>query len=113
MNVNFTQTIAFECDDPAKVKTIVEMMHEWDRMQATSDIMGYMGSRMLCDRDMPGHYMIVAEFGVVDPDVSAAEEAARNNDRPETNSFADRMRKLVQNEPEWHHYDEIYRTDFV
>ena len=113
MNVNFTQTIAFKCDDPKKIETIVEMMHEWDRMQATSDIMGYSGSRMLRDRDNPGNFMIVAEFGVIDPDVSAAEEAARNNDRPETQTFAARMRALVNEEPEWHHYDEIYRTDFI
>ncbi len=56
--------------------------------------------------------MIIADFGVVDPDVSAADEAARNNERPETQATAARMRELVDGEPEYHHYDELYRTDF-
>ena len=29
---------------------------------------------------MPGPYVIIADFGVVDPDVSAAEEASRSNE---------------------------------
>ena len=42
--------------------------------------MGYMGTRVLADRENAGQYVIVADFGVVDPDVSAADEADRNND---------------------------------
>jgi hypothetical protein len=57
-------------------------------------------------------YVIVADFGVIDPNVSAFEEAMKNNDRPETQTFASRMREVVEGEPEWHHYDELYRTDF-
>ena len=52
--------------------------------------MGYMGTRLYADREDPGRFLIVADFGVVDPDVSAAEEAARNNDRPETQERARR-----------------------
>ena len=77
VNRNFSQTITVRCDDPAP---IVEMLAEWDLDQATSDIMGYMGTRVLADRENPGQYVIIADFGVVDPDVSAADEAARNND---------------------------------
>ena len=75
MNRNFSQTITFRCEDPAP---ILELLAAWDLNQATSDIMGYMGSRMLADRVEPGRYVMIADFGVVDPDVSAAEEAARN-----------------------------------
>ena len=110
MNRNFSQTIAVRCDDPAP---IIEMLSQWDLDQATSDIMGYMGTRVLADRDEPGHYVIVADFGVIDPDVSAADEAARNNERPETQAFAARLRELVDGEPEYHHYDELYRTDMI
>jgi hypothetical protein len=110
MNVNFTQTITFRCDDPT---VILEMSRQWDEMQANADIMGYMGSRVLRDRDNPGQYMIVADFGVIDPNVSAAEEAMKNNDRPETQDFARRMREVVNGEPIWNHYDELYRTDFI
>jgi hypothetical protein len=109
VNRNFTQTITFCCDDPSP---ILELMEQWDLNQATSnEITGYMGSRLLADRERLGYYVIIADFGVVDPNVSAAEEAVRNNARPETRAFAERMRAVINGEPEWHHYDEIYRTD--
>ena len=107
MNVNFTQTMSVRCDDP---DALIALQAEWDRNQANADIMGYMGGRLLADRDNPGHYVIVAEFGVVDPDVSAADEAARNNDRPETREWAKRLLELIDGEIEFRHYDEIYRT---
>ena len=109
MNLNFTQTISVRCDDPAP---IIELLEQWDLDQASTDIMGYMGIRVLADRGNPGRYLIIADFGVVDPDVSAAEEAARNNERPETQATAARMAELVDGEPEYRHYDELYRTDF-
>ena len=109
VNRNFTQTISVRCDDPAP---IIELLEQWDLDQASADIMGYMGVRVLADRENPGHYLIIADFGVVDPDVSAADEANRNNERPETQATAARMREFVNGEPEYHHYDELYRTDF-
>jgi hypothetical protein len=108
VNPNFSQTIRFRCDKP---EILLEMMAQWDIEQATADIMGYMGARLLADRDNPGVYMIVADFGVVDPDVCSADEAARNNERPETQMWAARLRELIGGEPEFHDYDELYRTD--
>jgi hypothetical protein len=108
VNRNFSQTITVRSKDPAP---IVELLAEWDRNQATSDIMGYMGTRMLADREEPGRYVIIADFGVVDPDVAAADEAARNNLRPETQAWAARLLELIDGEPEYHHFDELYRTD--
>lgn len=108
MNRNFSQMITVSCNDPAPM---LELVAEWDRNQAMSDIMGYMGTRVLADREKFGRYVIIADFGVIDPSVSAADEAARNNARPETRAFAERMRKVLDDEPEYHHYDEIYRTD--
>ena len=108
MNRNFSQTITVRCDDPAP---ILEMLTEWDLNQARSDIMGYMGTRVLADRERLGQYVIIADFGVVDPNVSAADEAARNNTRPETRAFAARLLEVIHGEPEYHHFDEIYRTD--
>ena len=108
MNRNFSQTITVRCDDPAP---IIEMLAQWDLDQASGDIMGYMGTRVLADRERLGQYVIIADFGVVDPNVSAADEAARNNSRPETRAFAARLREVIEGEPEYHHFDEIYRTD--
>lgn len=110
MNRNFSQTITVRCDDPS---FLVDLAREWDQLQATSDIMGYMGQRVLADRDNPGQYVIIADFGVIDPDVSAAEEALRNNERPQTQEFAARLRAAVHGEPVYRHYDELYRTDFL
>jgi hypothetical protein len=108
VNRNFSQTITVRCVDPAP---IVALLAEWDLKQATSDIMGYMGTRVLADRETPGRYVIIADFGVVDPNVSAAEEADRNNARPETRAWAARLLELIEGEPEYHHFDVIYRTD--
>jgi hypothetical protein len=108
MNRNFTQTMTVRCDD---AEQLVEMAMAWDEQQANADIMGYMGMRLLADREEPGRYVMLAEFGVIDPDVSAAEEALRNNERPETQASAERLRAIVTGEVEFHDYDEIYRTD--
>ena len=89
MNRNFTQTITVRSDDPAE---LVRMLEQWDRDQAQADIMGYMGVRLLEDREHPGQYVIQADFGVIDPSVSALEEAQRNNERPETQAWAQRRR---------------------
>ena len=105
---NFSQTITVRCEDPAP---ILEMLAEWDFNQARSDIMGYMGTRVLADREKLGHYVIIADFGIVDPNVSAADEATRNNERPETRAFAARLLEVIDGEPEYHNFDEIYRTD--
>jgi hypothetical protein len=108
VNRNFSQTITVRCDDPAP---LIDMLAQWDLNQAQSDIMGYMGTRLLADRENPGHYVFIVDFGVIDPDVSAADEAERNNARPETQAFAARLREVVEGEPEYRHYDELYRTD--
>jgi hypothetical protein len=105
--LNYTQTISVRCDDP---DALARLLADWDRDQAASDIMGYIGSHLLADRESPGSYLIVAEFGVVDPEVSAAEEAARNNDRPETQEWARRLLEVIEGEPVYRHYDELYRT---
>jgi len=107
VNVNFMQVISIRCDDPAP---LIELMSTWDHDQAESDIMGYMGAHLLADRTEPNQYLIVAEFGVIDPNISAADEALRNNERPETKAWAQRLLELVDGEPVYRHYDELYRT---
>jgi hypothetical protein len=108
VNQNFTQTITIRCADPT---VLLEMLEQWDRDQAAGDIMGYMGTRLLADRETPGQYVIIADFGVIDPDVSAYDEAMRNNERPETQAWAARLLEAVQNPPVYRNYDELYRTD--
>jgi hypothetical protein len=108
MNCNFSQMITLHCSDPAK---LIELVEQWDLNHATSDIMGYMGSRVLADRAHLGRYIVIVEFGVIDPDVSAAEEARRNNERPETKAMVAAVDEIIDQPPEYHDFDEIYRTD--
>ena len=109
MNVNFSQMISVRCDDPS---ILIDMLQQWDVQQAASDLMGYMGTRLLADRERPGQYVLIADFGVIDPDVSAADEAERNNERAETKAWAARLLDVVKGEPEYRHFDELYRTDY-
>ncbi|HET9730339.1 MAG TPA: hypothetical protein VFR41_12990 [Acidimicrobiia bacterium] len=107
---NFIQTITFRSDQR---ETLIAMAREWDELQARQEIMGFMSTRVLADRDDPGRYVMIAEFGVVDPNVSAAEEAEMNNERAQTNEFAERFRAISGGEPEWGNFDEIYRSPFM
>ncbi len=108
MNRNFSQSIVVRCSDPAP---LIDLLTQWDFDQAASDIMGYMGLRLLADREHPDRFVIMADFGVIDPDVSAADEAIRNNERPETAAWAAQLLEMIDGEPEYLHYDELYRTD--
>jgi hypothetical protein len=105
--MRFTQGIRVRCDDD---EALLALLAEWDAAQATTEVMGYIGTRLLADRDAAGHYLILAEFAEVDGDLTPAEEAERNNQREETERWAEKLRALVDGEPEWTHYDELYRT---
>ena len=105
--MNFTQIISVRSDDP---DTIVQLLADWDRAQAETDVMGYIGTHVLADRDDPGHYLIIAEFAAVEPGVSAADEATKNNDRPETQAWAKNLLEVIDGQPAYGHFDELYRT---
>lgn len=105
--MKFTQTIRVRSDKPDE---LIDLLAEWDRLQASTEIMGYIGTRLLADRENPGHYLVVAEFAQVDEDIAAADEAEVNNQRDETARWVEKLRTLVDGEPEWGHFDELYRT---
>jgi hypothetical protein len=105
--MRFAQGIRVHCDDP---EGLLALLADWDKRQATGEVMGYIGTRLLADRDEPGCFLIIAEFAEVDGDLTPAAEAERNNRRAETEEWARQLRALVDGEPEWTHYDELYRT---
>ncbi len=107
MERRFVQTITFRSEQP---EVLVELAKQWDGLQASQDIMGYSGARILADRDDPGRFVMIAEFTVVDPDLTAAQEAFINNERSQTQEYAEKFRAIAIGEPEWHHYDELYST---
>jgi hypothetical protein len=96
------------CSDRAK---LLQLAKAWDVQQANAEIMGYMGGRVLADLQDPDRYVIVADFAVIDPGLSAAEEAIVSNERPETQRSTERLREILDDDIEFHDYDEIYRTD--
>ena len=103
----FTQGIKFKCKDP---DALVEMIKEYDADRASVDISGFIGARLLADRDVPGQYIMMADFAEVDGDLTAVQEAERNNERNEAGGWITKFRSIVDEEPEWSHYDELYRT---
>ena len=105
--MRFAQGIRVQCSDP---DALMELLDEWDVGQSSSEVMGYIGTRLLADRDQPEVYMILAEFAEVDGDLPAAAEAELNNQREETERWVEKLRALVEGEPEWIHFDELYRT---
>lgn len=105
--MKFAQVISVRCSEAA---ALVQLLAEWDQDQASADVMGYIGTRLLADRDDPGRYLILAEFAEVDGKRSPAEEAEANNQREETARWAAKLRSLVEGEPEWIHFDELYWT---
>jgi hypothetical protein len=107
MDRNFSQTVTFRSEHPDE---LVALAREWDTFQADQDVMGYIGVRLLADRDDPGRFMMIADFAVVDPDVTAAQEAFMHNERVQTEAFANRFRAFTNGDEDWHHYDEMYST---
>jgi hypothetical protein len=105
--MRFAQGIRVRSEHP---DALVELLADWDKAQATGEVMGYIGTRLLADRDEPGCFVILAEFAEVDGDLTPAAEAERNKHREESERWAQQLRALVDGEPEWTHYDELYRT---
>lgn len=105
--MRFTQAIRCKCADP---DALVKLMKEYDNHQASLDVMGFIGAKLLKDRDNPGQYFVIAEFAEVDGQLTAAQEAERNNHRNETEGWYRKFRETIDEEPEWLNFDELYRT---
>ncbi len=105
--MRFTQIIRVKCADQGK---LVALARAWDENQAQMDVMGFIGCRLLAERGNPGNMLLLADFAPVDSARSAAEEAALNNGREETERWAALLFAAVEGEPEFIDYDELYRT---
>lgn len=105
--MRYTQGIRVKCAD---ADALVKLLKEWDDNQANCEVMGFIGSRVFADADNPGEFLIMADFATVDGELTAEQEADRNNQREETEAWANKLRALVDGEPEWPHYHELYRT---
>ncbi len=105
--MRFAQGIRVQCSDG---KALAQLLRDYDKNQSSLDVMGFIGTRLLENKDCPGEYLIMAEFAEVTGELSAEEEAKLNDQREETAQWAANLRALVNGEPEWIHYNELYKT---
>lgn len=95
----FIQTMAVQADD---AQGLADLLDGWHADQA-GVAPGYQGARLLADRDQPGRYLIEVDF-------TSQEDARRNNDRPETQAWAQRLQEQARAQPEYHNYDVAFST---
>ena len=97
--MRFIQTMTLRASDGAALADLVSAWHEAEAGVAP----GYLGSRLLADRDDPGRFILSVDF-------SSIEEAELNNDRPETQAWAERMSHVIDGEPAFGNFDEVRRV---
>lgn len=96
--MGFTQIITVEGADEAALH---ELVAEWDTDQA-GVAPGYRGARVLAD-DEAGQCLIEVDF-------TSEEDARRNNDRSETQSWAASLGELVSSEPGYRNLRQVCTT---
>jgi antibiotic biosynthesis monooxygenase (ABM) superfamily enzyme len=94
--MKFIQTIAFTSSQEDALRALGG---DWDS-QNVGDAPGYLGSKILKDRDRENSYMVIAEF-------ETYEQAMENSARPETDAMAKQMAALVDGAPTFTNYDVI------
>jgi len=82
--MSFVQTITVHTKNQT---ALAEHLAAWHAEQC-GIAPGYQGARLLADCDRPEEFTIVASF-------ASEEEAAVNNDRPETLAWAEGLRKIA------------------
>lgn len=94
----FTQIIDIAGADE---QALHELVAEWDTGQA-GVAPGYLGARVLADDGSDRH--------LIEVDFATEEEARRNNDRPETKEWADRLQQLVAGEASYRDLRQVCTT---
>lgn len=92
------QTIAFAT---GKIEDVRALGEEFER--DNPDAPGFLGLRVLRDRDRENAYVMIAEF-------ETYELAMENSARPETDAFAKRFASLLDGPPRYGNYDVIGQT---
>jgi hypothetical protein len=96
--MTFMQVIEYRT---TREKELESLFAEW--LSATSGKRTTMTETHAKDRDDPRHYVDIVEF-------PSYERAMVNNDLPETNRYAERMRALCDGEPRFINLD-VIRTE--
>jgi len=96
--MTFVQIIDFETTSMSEMNAL---MDEW--LASTEGKRTTMADMLMHDRENPQHYVEMVEF-------PSYEDAMRNNDLPETQQFAEQMRKLCTSGPSFLNLD-VERRD--
>jgi heme-degrading monooxygenase HmoA len=95
----FIQTISFST---SRFDEMQQMMDEFSEQRRQGEpAPGFLGLKILKDRDRGDAYLVVAEF-------DSHELAMENSARPETDAFAKRMAALADGPPSFGNYDVVH-----
>ncbi|MDP8931550.1 MAG: hypothetical protein M3O70_24020 [Actinomycetota bacterium] len=97
--MSFTQILTVDGVDE---QALHDHVADWDAQQA-GVAPGYLGARVLADEDQQGRYLIEVDF-------SSEEEARRNDARPETAAWGEKLRELVDAEPAYRNLRQVCTT---
>jgi len=97
--VSFTQTMEVQTHDESALRDHVAGWHA----EQTGIAPGYRRERVLADSKQPGRYLIEGDF-------SSPEEAARDNERPETNAWVARLADHVAAAPQYRDFQLVRVT---
>lgn len=95
----FTQVLTI---DGAEEQALHEHVSNWDQEQS-GVAPGYLGARVLADEDNRGRYLVEVDF-------SSKESADRNNERPETQAWAEKLRELADGEISYRNLRQVCTT---
>lgn len=93
--MSFIQTISFTS---TRIEDLQRISEDFDRNNPSAP--GFVGVKILKDRDHENAYLLIAEF-------ETYELAMENSNRPETDAFAKQMAALVEGGPEFGNYDVV------
>ena len=96
----FTQTVTVQADAAEPLADLLDGWHREQRGVAP----GYEWARLLADEDRSGRYLIEVHF-------SSRSEAQENNNRGETQAWAEKLRALAHGEPEYRNFSVAYTTE--
>jgi hypothetical protein len=95
--VKFVQTMSFRSFHGEQVKKLLD---EWQAGQA-GKAPGFERARLLQDWERDDTYLMAVTF-------SSFEEAMKNNDRPETNEWSEKLHQMVEGEIGYRNYDLVW-----
>jgi quinol monooxygenase YgiN len=98
--MSFTQIMEVQASDEGALHQHVATWHA----EQAGIAPGYQRARVLADAKQPGRYVIEVDF-------TSPEEAARNNERPETATWAAKLGELVTGSPEYRDFRLVCTTE--